>query len=344
VLLADQVVLACGDPAAAVPRYAAEVATHAAYVRDAYREGAVASTDRAVLLIGTGLTMADVAVAAAARNPGLRIIAVSRHGLLPAVQHVTGDPVLGAHVDLRNQLARSTARRLLAAVRALIHTVQQRGGDWREAITRVREIAPLLWQGLGEGKRRRFLRHARVYWDIHRHRMPPLTAEQLAVLRRSGQLQLRAGSVVQLCADGKRLVALWRARRRFDLQESWVDRVIECSGAHQRIAGTPDPLWRQLLDEGLASMDGTGLGICTAAYGALVDAAGHAATRLFYLGPMLRAQYWEATAVPELRMRLRELATVLATSLSTPLSAPAVPLAAAMDPKCLGIATQRTTA
>ncbi len=344
-LLADQVVLACGDPGPAVPAYAADVAAHRAYVRDPYRDGAIAATDRAVLLIGAGLTMADVAVAGAARNPDLHIIAISRHGLLPRVQRATFQPVLASRVDLRNELTRPSARGLLSAVRTLIGTVENDGGDWREAITRVREVAPLLWQGLGEGERRRFLRHVRIYWDIHRHRMPPATAEQLEARRRSGQLQVRAGSVAQLCADGEHLVALWRARGRFDLQELWVDRVIECSGLHQGVAGTADALWRQLLEEGVASMDSSGLGIRTTSYGALVDAAGHTATRLFYLGPMLRAQYWEATAVGELRQRVRELATVLAASLSEPLSGPSVRATVTSHSKAVRAGSaQRTTA
>ncbi len=348
-LLADQVVLACGYPVPAVPAYAADVLDHRAYVRDAYRDAAVAPSDRAVLLIGTGLTMVDVALAAVARNPDVHIFALSRHGLLPTAQTVAFDAVLEPEVDLRRRLARPTARQMLRAVRLLVQTVQQRGGDWREAITRVREVAPLLWQGMSEPERRRFLRHARIYWDIHRHRMPPVIARRLAALRQSGQLRVRAGSVVQLCADGERLVALWRRRGHLDLQELWVDRVIECSGVDHALASSADPLWRQLLDEGLASADATGLGVRTGPHGVLVDAQGQLATSLFYVGPMLRAQYWEATAVGELRLRVGELATVLATSLSAAMSpaAPARQRPAALDshsPVCHAVLTDAVTA
>jgi uncharacterized NAD(P)/FAD-binding protein YdhS len=44
----------------------------------------------------------------------------------------------------------------------------------------------------------------------------------------------------------------------------------------------------------------------------LVAADGRTATRLFYLGPMLRAAHWEATAVGELRVRAEALAAALA--------------------------------
>jgi uncharacterized NAD(P)/FAD-binding protein YdhS len=309
--LADRVVLACGDPSPARKTYAAEITGDTAYVRDPHRDECTRASDKHVLLIGTGLTMVDVAVAAAARNPDVRLVALSRHGLLPAAQESARAPVLDPNLDLPAQLGGLSLRQLVARVRSLAMTVQRQGGDWREVIMRIREVAPALWRNLNDRERRRFLRHVRVYWDIHRHRMPPENAEQIAALRRSGQLQLRAGRIQQLCADGDRLVALWRPRGRFDTHELWVDRVVDCSGSDRPLAHTADPLLRHLLDAGLASSDSSGLGLRTGSHGALIDAAGRAATRLFYLGPMLRADHWEATAAGELRVRAEQLAATL---------------------------------
>jgi uncharacterized NAD(P)/FAD-binding protein YdhS len=50
------------------------------------------------------------------------------------------------------------------------------------------------------------------------------------------------------------------------------------------------------------------LGLRTAPHGACVAADGSASSNLFYLGPMLRADHWEATAVPELRAHAEQLA------------------------------------
>lgn len=309
--LADRVVLACGDPSPAHKTYAAEITAHTAYVRDPHRDECTRASDKHVLLIGTGLTMVDVAVAAAARNPDVRLVALSRHGLLPAAQESARAPVLDAKLNLLAQLGGLSLRQLVAGIRSLVKAVQRQGGDWREVIMRIREVAPALWRNLNDIERRRFLRHVRVYWDMHRHRMPPANAEQIAALRRSGQLQLRAGRIQQLCADGDRLVALWRPRGRFDTHELWVDRVVDCSGSDRRLAHTADPLLRHLLDAGWASSDSAGLGLRTGPHGAMIDADGRATTRLFYLGPMLRADHWEATAVGELRVRAEQLAATL---------------------------------
>jgi len=312
--LADQVVLACGDPSPAVKSYATQVCGLSAYVRDPHQAEAVLPSDQTVLLIGSGLTMVDVAVAAAAHNPAVRIIALSRHGLLPASQRSPQDAaVLDAKLDLCGLLAARSLRQLVAAVRVLAQEVQEQGGDWREAITRTRECVPALWHNLSEADRHRFLRHVRVYWDIHRHRMPPEFAERVGSMRRSGQLQLRAGCIRQLRGENGRIRVSWRVRGGLDLEEFSVDRVVDCSGSDQRLQRTRDLLWQQLIEAGLASPDSAGLGLRTGQYGALVDAAGRSAAQLFYLGPMLRADHWEATAVGELRSRAEALAAALAS-------------------------------
>jgi hypothetical protein len=53
------------------------------------------------------------------------------------------------------------------------------------------------------------------------------------------------------------------------------------------------------------------LGLRTARYGACVDAQGRPSEHLFYLGPMLRAGHWEATAATELGAHAEQLAAHL---------------------------------
>jgi hypothetical protein len=65
-----------------------------------------------------------------------------------------------------------------------------------------------------------------------------------------------------------------------------------------------NPCWR----EGLAIPDEHGLGIRTGAGGALVGRNGSESNCVFYVGPMLRADHWEATAVGELRVHAEQLA------------------------------------
>ena len=65
---------------------------------------------------------------------------------------------------------------------------------------------------------------------------------------------------------------------------------------------------RQLLQDGWLSADPLGLGLQVDAHGPVVGAQGRPTPGLHYVGPLLRARDWEATAVPELRVHALSLA------------------------------------
>src|ERR1700722_449284 len=165
-LLADDVVLACGDPPPLELPPAAGIARHPGYVSDPHQQSALGGDCKRILLIGTALTMADVAVAAAAVNTCAELHALSRHGLLPAVQSATASHGSDAAADFRACVAGGQigARRLVRAFRALTRDLQRRGGDWLDAVNAARGAAPELWQRMPGSERRRFLRPLRVYW------------------------------------------------------------------------------------------------------------------------------------------------------------------------------------
>jgi uncharacterized NAD(P)/FAD-binding protein YdhS len=185
------------------------------------------------------------------------------------------------------------------------------GGDWREAISFVRSVAPTLWQRMSREDRARFLRHARPYWDVHRHRLPEAALARLTHLREIGRLKVHAGRIESLRLSPSGVVVRWRPRGRTEFEETAVDRVINCTGPDYDLARTRDPLLRSLVREGLALPDAHGLGLRTGRCGAVIDAEGRPATNLHYLGPMLRAEHWEATAAAELAVHAQRLAELL---------------------------------
>lgn len=97
-----------------------------------------------------------------------------------------------------------------------------------------------------------------------------------------------------------------------DEREVTVDRIVNCTGPDYDPARSPDPLYAGLLRDGLARRDALGLGLSTGPNGALIDSAGRRSAQLFCLGPMLRADHWEATAALELRDHAIRLAAHLA--------------------------------
>jgi uncharacterized NAD(P)/FAD-binding protein YdhS len=308
-LRADALVLALGNPPPAPLPGTETLGRAARCIQDPWATPQQFRPGETVLLVGSGLTMADVALAGIQSASGsAQVHAISRHGLLPAPQ----SPFEPAHgeADGRPLLraASVSIRSLLRAARALAADIQQRQGDWREAIACVRALAPALWQRLPQRERRRFLRHLRCYWDVHRHRLPPRSSAALRQLRHSGELVVHAGRILRFTSEGQRIRVTWRARGEHRSQTLLVDRVVNCTGPDYDLRRTGQPLLRSLLAQGLACPDPLGVGLVTDEFGALTGAAGRGAADLYYVGPLLRATHWETTAVPELRHHAARLA------------------------------------
>ena len=71
-----------------------------------------------------------------------------------------------------------------------------------------------------------------------------------------------------------------------------------------------------MLDRGMVQADELGLGVVTTADGALVNAELQASRWLYLIGPLRKAQLWESTAVPELRVMAEKLGRKLLDELS----------------------------
>ncbi len=312
-LAASTIVLALGNPPPARIPAAEGVRGSSRYVEDPWVSPPAFRPGETVLIAGTGHTMVDVALAGNESADGKAMIyAISGHGLIAASQaNYRESDDRGRDASLLMQAPLST-RRLFKLSRALCDAAVVRGEDWRGTISRLCSVAPMLWHGLSEPERRRFLRHLRTYWDVHRHRLPPRAWSAVRELRRKGALRVHAGRLIAMQIAGKRIRVRWRPRGEHGEQILMVDRVINCTGPNYDLRNTGNRLWHSLFARGMAVPDQCGLGPLTDDFGALRNAGGHPARDLYYVGPMLRADHWEATAVRELRVHAERLARHLA--------------------------------
>ena len=325
-LAADRVILALGNPPPALLPWAAAIRDHAAYRHDPWDLPKTLSAEHSVLIVGNGLTMADAAsflTQDPGRAPALHTI--SRHGVVPLAQ--TEFRASAVRGDGQALLACAhSLRKVLAMSRELAHEVEARGGDWREVVTFIRHLAPALWRRLPDAEKRRFMRHLQAHWGTHRHRLPPQLAERLAALRRSGRLRLNAGRIQEVNPAGRQLHVSWQPRGG-GLENAGdgaavliVDMIVNATGPDYALERSADPLLASLRTAGLVCADPLNLGLRTARFGACVDARGRSSENLYYLGPMLRADHWEATAAAELRNHAEQLAAHLASRVVTPVS------------------------
>lgn len=311
VLTADDVVLASGNPPPADLPALAALRDHPRYVRDACRDAQRSAIRGDVLLIGTGLTMADAALAVS-DNEGTVVHAISRHGLVPPAQTSTSHSP-GALSPQAILAGERSVRSLLRMARALARDAEAANADWRDVVNAIRERAPELWRHFDVTERRRFLRHVRAYWDVHRHRLPPATSQRINTLRGVGRLFVHAGRILEVQPQGERLRVTWRPRGEKQAKVLVVDWILNCTGPDYDLRRSPDALFQQAVQSGIVVPDACGLGLRTGAHGALLDASGKAGKGLYCLGPLLRADHWETTAVAELRAHAEALAAHLSS-------------------------------
>lgn len=260
-----------------------------------------------VLIIGSGLTMVDAVVSleqAGHRGP---IEIFSRHGLLP---HVRRQPP--SWVDFLGEDHRlRSPRQLLREVRRQCAIAHAQGIDWQAPLDTVRAHIGRLWSQASEGEKRQFVRHVRPWWESHHHRSPPLSAQLVARLQEEGRLRIRAASFKGLEPSAQGVTIRLRYRGEHAVTQVSGAALINSSGIEYDWRRVARPLPQQLLKRGLIQPGPLALGIAADASGAVVDAQGQVSQRLFAMGPPLRGMWWESTAVTDVALQAKALASKL---------------------------------
>ena len=325
---ADAAVLATGNqpPAAPFP-----VPASPRYIRDPWMPGALdgVADGSLVVVLGSGLTMLDVAVSLTSAHPQTVVHAVSRHGLVPRVHQAPSSSAVQPPVLPARALSPADLPALIRAVRV---AAAQDPAGWQAVVDALRPHIPGLWQRLSLPDKRLFLRHVARYWEVHRHRVPPATARKIDQLRSAGRLSVQRGRIIEVTEKQPALCV--RVEHDGQVTEVAAGWLVNATGPAADITGTTDPLLRGLLDSGQARPDPLRLGIEVDADGALLNASGTPSDIIFALGPPLRGQLYETTAIPE----IRDQAAVLAARLLAASRGQAAPSGAASPPGVAGSA------
>ncbi len=251
--------------------------------------------DGDLLLVGTGLTMVDVAIAA--DRPDRILHTVSRHDLVPEVHRVPTTPAVPPPPGITRAADLDS---LCQVVRTHVARVVEETGDWRAAVDGLRPVTAQLWQGLDEDDKRSFLGdHARS-WDVHRHRMPPVTARRLDAISTAGRMVRHTGTVASARRVGGGLEVTLDGGQRLE-----VAGVVNCTGPVGALS--TDPLLAALARTGLVRPGPSGLGVDTADDGRVLGVLPHGVP-LYALGALRRGNLWETTAMPEIREQAYDVA------------------------------------
>lgn len=249
--------------------------------------------------------MVDAAISLSESGHRGPIVAASRRGLLPQPhRRVDRTPIAEAELPSPVKLAP-----FLHWLRARTRDEMRSGADWRQIFDGLRPHTQAIWRAMPSESRRRFLEHARPWWDTHRHRMAPEVETKIKALIERGQLRILSGRVVEVNPqrDGGASVSI-RPRGSAASFKLVVSRIVSCRGLTSDPRRTANPLVAQLLAEGIARVDSLGIGLDVDSNCALIDAAGRASDRVFAVGPMSQGAFWEVIAVPDIRLQAASLA------------------------------------
>ncbi|WP_294173884.1 FAD/NAD(P)-binding protein [uncultured Sphingomonas sp.] len=303
VVQASALVLASGNQPPAPMRVAEDAG--ALFVNNPWSQEAAAVVARIaedggdVLILGTGLTMIDTVLSLAAAGHKGRVLALSRRGLLPR-SHAPHQPFAAAMEEV-------PAGKVLPLWRWL----RRRSADvgFRAAVDSLRPHSQALWQAFPPAEQRRFLRHARPWWDVHRHRIAPQIGEQLATRVADWGLEIVAGRLRLLQADGDGLAATIMPRGSIEPLHRRFAATFNCTGPLGDIKRTRDPLLRQMLSGGLVRPDELGMGLA-------VDERSRAGSNAWAVGPLTKGCFWEIVAVPDIRGQAEAVAADIVRELT----------------------------
>jgi uncharacterized NAD(P)/FAD-binding protein YdhS len=268
---ADGCIVATGhEPPSPPSCIEATVAHHPHYFNDPWNLEALHAIDpdAAVLLIGTGLTAADIVATLLRRAHRGPLIALSRHGGLPQGQNPSG--VAKSLWEAINEpvpefIAKyGTPARVADIMRILRKNAAselESGRTWHGAFDEVRNAAGPLWRSLPEPEKRRFLRHARSVYDVHRFRIPPQTGEILEAATKRGQLSIRAGRIGSVIRNGDVFDVEYCPRGQVRLERARFDAIINCTGPEIRPARSRNAFVSSLLEHELAGEVRGGFGV-----------------------------------------------------------------------------------
>ena len=302
---ARALVVAHGNQAPDPPE-AAEGISERLFVNDPWSDAGRTAVDRLaatngdVLLIGTGLTMVDVVLSLDEAGHRGRICALSRRGLAPRA-HAEHNP---APVDIA-QVPQGSLKQLWKWLRS-----QSAHVGWRAAVDSIRPYTHQIWQALTDADRLRFLRHARPWWDVHRHRIAPEVAGRIKHLVQEGRLHIIAGRVRAMREENGRLSVAIQRRGMEDSKSVNFALAVNCTGPLGSISESEDPLLNSLFEIGFARPDSLDLGL-------EVDGRSRIAgsKRAWALGPLTKGRFWEITAVPDIRGQVARVADDVAEEL-----------------------------
>ena len=280
--------------------------------------------DARVLLLGVAQTASDaiaVLLRSGHRGP---IASVSRRGLRTRRRPEAGS---GPPPDLVDRIVRPVSlftaahgrhisvRRLLRTLRSEALRVEETGGTWLEPLGALRDSVWDVWPALPLAEKRRFLRHLRVWYDVHRFQLPPQVETRIADAEEAGQVTFEAASCVSATCEGGALSVTLQRRGSGEHSRKTFDVIVNCTGPEMRPDRSMNPFVRMLAAQGWAAPHPAGVGFSVDEQCRAIDAGGRADPHLRIVGPLTYGAFADQQGASFIALRLHRIMPDIVASL-----------------------------
>ncbi|MDE0334137.1 MAG: FAD/NAD(P)-binding protein [Defluviicoccus sp.] len=320
-------VLAAGyDRAAAPPPFDGTISDRPGFLGDPWNTARLKEipADARVLLLGMAQTASDVIAVLLRSGHRGPVAAVSRRGLRTRPRPRTG---AGPPPDVVDRIVRpvslfTAAHGRHASVRGLLRTLRSEagraeaaGGSWLEPFGDLRDSVWDVWPALPLAEKRRFLRHLRVWYDVHRFQLPPQVETRIAEAEAAGEVSFEAAACVSAAHDNGAISVTLRRRGSGELSRKTFDAVVNCTGPGMRPDRSTNPFVNALVARGFAVPHPAGVGFGVDERSRAIGAGGRADPHLRIVGPPTYGAFADQQGASFIALRLHRIMPDIAAAL-----------------------------
>jgi len=262
----------------------------------------IKSTDD-ILILGSGLTAIDVITTLHNKKHSGIIYSISRRGFRP-ISH----ELFSKYPDFSNEFLGKDLNGIFSIVKKHIKLSKENGYNIRSVIDSMRPYTPKLWKSFSESDKSRFLRHLNNMWNSIRHRLPNKTDDIINNLVSNGQLVFLTGNITEVNEGDILNVKINDKKFKIDNASINVNSIINCIGPESNYNKINMPLIKNMLKSSLIENTFNNISITTEDH-LILNKGDYSSGNLFGIGPVLKGEFFESTAIPEIRVQAKNLAS-----------------------------------
>lgn len=297
---AKRVVLSIGSPPPSIPVAMRDLHYDKNYISNPHIIPLLKKIDKneTVFILGKGLTSLDLL--SIFKNHESKVILQSRNGRLPRPHLPLTDELVKYQANIHFSFSEKPT--ILEIMDKFKQKTRQEKVPWQIAMDVLRHQVAKIWPKLSIKDKKRFLFKLKPLWNVHRHRSPQISLEQVDKNLKANKLELIKGEVTKVAKNADEFeITIQSKQSQLIRKAKWI---INATGPNYNIGQHPSPLIQQLLKDKILKSD-------TMNFGIELNEDHELLKNLYFIGPLTLSRYLESTSVPDLRNQAKTFAQKL---------------------------------